>query len=280
MRRPFRAALAGFRAAVADAGALACARVNAIFREERPMPRDLFNTGTTSTALTRAFTSYTVLCSAALHLVIIAVALMVPLLADDVLPKPEGPRVQFVTTSFRPPNPPAPPAALRPVQVVNRNAAPIVQPTSIRDPEPMPPTDVAPGGLSVEGAQPSALGAGPNIGEALRNAAPTPPPPAPVHAPTKPVPIGGLIREPIKTHHVPPIYPQIAQSARIEGDVVIQAVIGTDGVVQEARVISGRPLLNEAALDAVRQWRYTPTTLNNQPVAVIMTVTVAFRLQH
>jgi periplasmic protein TonB len=244
------------------------------------MPRDLFNAGTTPTALTRPFSRYTVLCSAALHVVIIAVAVIVPLLADDVLPKPEGPRMQFVTASFARPNPPASPAALRPVQVANRNAAPMVQPTSIRDREPAPPMDVAPGGLSVEGAQPSALGVGPNIGEALRNAAPTPPPPAPVHAPAKPVSIGGLIREPIKTRNVPPIYPQIAQSARIEGDVVIQAIIGTDGVVQDARVISGRPLLNEAALDAVRQWRYRPTTLNNQPVAVIMTVTVTFRLQH
>jgi protein TonB len=98
--------------------------------------------------------------------------------------------------------------------------------------------------------------------------------------PPKPVPVGGAIRAPRKVFDVLPVYPQIAQAARVEGDVIIQATIGVDGMVQEARVVSGRPLLNDAALNAVRQWRYTPTTLNNQPVAVIMTVTVAFRLQH
>jgi len=79
--------------------------------------------------------------------------------------------------------------------------------------------------------------------------------------------------------HVPPVYPQIAIQARVSGPVVIDAVIGTDGVVREARILSGVPLLNQAALDAVKQWRYTPTMLNNVPVPVIMTVTVRFSLQ-
>jgi len=91
--------------------------------------------------------------------------------------------------------------------------------------------------------------------------------------------VGGDIQAPQKVHNVSPQYPQIAQSARVQGVVIIEAVIGPDGSVQEARVLRSIPLLDAAALDAVRQWRYTPTLLNGVPVPVIMTVTVNFTLQ-
>lgn len=65
----------------------------------------------------------------------------------------------------------------------------------------------------------------------------------------------------------------------MEGEVTIEAVIGEDGRVREVRVTRGKPLLNDAALAAVRQWTFTPTTLNGEPVAVIMTVTVVFTLR-
>ena len=65
---------------------------------------------------------------------------------------------------------------------------------------------------------------------------------------------------------------------KVEGDVLIQAVIGPDGRVREARILRSISLLDEAALEAVRAWEYSPTLLNGQPVAVIMTVTVRFRL--
>jgi protein TonB len=65
----------------------------------------------------------------------------------------------------------------------------------------------------------------------------------------------------------------------VEGEVEIEAVIGEDGRVREARVTRGKPLLDDAALAAVRQWAFTPTTLNGEPVAVIMTVTVVFTLR-
>ena len=119
-------------------------------------------------------------------------------------------------------------------------------------------------------------GFGPAVGIG-RDVAPVPVPPPP--QPQKPVRPGGDIREPVKVKHVPPVYPEIAIRARIQGRVVIDAVIGVDGVVREARILSGVPLLNQAALDAVKQWRYTPTMLNNVPVPVIMTVTVQFNLQ-
>jgi protein TonB len=91
--------------------------------------------------------------------------------------------------------------------------------------------------------------------------------------------VGGNIRPPEKLRDVDPIYPDVAQSARVQGIVIIEAVIGPDGKVSDVKVLRSVPLLDEAALTAVRQWEYTPTLLNGVPVAVIMTVTVNFTLQ-
>lgn len=90
--------------------------------------------------------------------------------------------------------------------------------------------------------------------------------------------IDDTIQPPRKLRDVPPVYPPDALAARITGAIVIEAVIDTTGAVQDARVVSGKPLLDDAALDAVRRWRYTPTLLNGEPVPVIMTVTVTFSL--
>jgi protein TonB len=89
---------------------------------------------------------------------------------------------------------------------------------------------------------------------------------------------GGDIEPPRKIRHVAPEYPAIARQARVEGTVVIDAIIGPDGQVRDATVRESKPLLDRAALAAVRQWVYTPTRLNNVPVAVIMTVEVRFTL--
>jgi protein TonB len=77
---------------------------------------------------------------------------------------------------------------------------------------------------------------------------------------------------------VKPNYPQIALQARIEGTVVLEAIVGTDGSVESLRYISGPPLLVQAAIEAVRQWRYQPTLLNGKPVSVETTITVIFKL--
>ena len=105
-------------------------------------------------------------------------------------------------------------------------------------------------------------------------AAPPPPPPPPA----KPVRVGGNVKPPQKLTHVNPVYPPIAQSARVSGVVIIEAVIGPDGNVQSAKILRSIPLLDDAAMTAVRQWVFTPTLLNGFPVAVIMTVTVNFTL--
>jgi periplasmic protein TonB len=91
--------------------------------------------------------------------------------------------------------------------------------------------------------------------------------------------VGGSIRAPQQVKKVNPVYPAIAQSARVQGVVIIEATIGTDGRVTDAKVLRSIPLLDAAALEAVKQWVYTPTTLNGVPVPVIMTVTVNFTLQ-
>ena len=106
--------------------------------------------------------------------------------------------------------------------------------------------------------------------------APPPPPPPP---PPAPVRVGGNIKQPTKVKDVKPVYPAIAQSARVQGVVIIEATIGPNGAVQEAKVLRSIPLLDAAALEAVRQWQFTPTLLNGVPVPVIMTVTVNFTLQ-
>jgi protein TonB len=106
---------------------------------------------------------------------------------------------------------------------------------------------------------------------------PAPPPPPP--PPSAPVRVGGAVKEPQKMKDVPPKYPVIAQQAKVQGTVILEATIAKDGSVKDVRVLKAIALLTEAAVDAVKQWRYTPTLLNGQPVEVLMTVTVNFNLQ-
>lgn len=96
--------------------------------------------------------------------------------------------------------------------------------------------------------------------------------------PNQPIRVGGNIRAPMQIARVEPVYPMIAQSARVSGVVILEVLIGTNGSVTDAKVLRSIPLLDQAALDAVRQWRYEPTLLNGVPVPVIMTVTVTFTL--
>lgn len=105
-------------------------------------------------------------------------------------------------------------------------------------------------------------------------------PPAPDTVPERPrtVRVGGSIPEPRKLKNVSPFYPAIAKQARVQGVVVLECTIGADGRVQDVKVLRSVPLLDAAAVEAVRQWVYTPTLLNGVPVPVIMTVTVNFKL--
>ena len=91
-----------------------------------------------------------------------------------------------------------------------------------------------------------------------------------------PVRVSDGIKPPIRTTYVVPTYPEIARPAGISATVVLECTIDPTGHVADVRVLAGHPLFNEAALTAVRQWRYTATRLNGVPVAVLMTVTVRF----
>ena len=91
--------------------------------------------------------------------------------------------------------------------------------------------------------------------------------------------VGGAIKTPTKVHDVRPVYPPIALAAGVSGVVIIEAQIGADGSIEEARIQRSIPLLDGAALDAVKQWKFMPTLLNGKPVPIIMTMTVNFALE-
>ena len=93
-----------------------------------------------------------------------------------------------------------------------------------------------------------------------------------------PVRVGGAIPEPRKTRNVSPIYPPLAVQARVQGAVVLECTISREGKVVRVKTLRGVTLLTQAAVEAVRQWEYTPTLVGGVPVPVIMTVTVTFKL--
>ena len=94
---------------------------------------------------------------------------------------------------------------------------------------------------------------------------------------TRAVRVGGAIRNPTKTKNVLPVYPAVAKTARVGGTVIVEATIGPDGKVADARVVKSVPLLDQAALDAVRQWEYAPTRVRGVAVPVIITVAINFQ---
>jgi protein TonB len=174
--------------------------------------------------------------------------------------------------------PPPPPPAASPtsrVQPTPSDVAPVSYepPEGIHDEvDPPPPSTPTIGVVGSTG--PGELG---GLGNRT-DYTPAPPPvqPQPI---TGPLRVGGKIREPRRVSSVAPVYPAIARQVRVQGTVVIQAVIGVDGEVRDTKILNSVPLLDQAALDAVRQWRYQPTLLNGTPVAVIMTVSVRFTLE-
>ncbi len=117
---------------------------------------------------------------------------------------------------------------------------------------------------------PPSAGAAGSAGTALA-------PPRPVDG-VQPVRVGGQIKAPTLVKQVPPVYPPLAQSARVQGVVIAEAVIDGAGRVVDVRILRSVPLLDQAALEAVKQWEYTPTLLNGVPTPIVMTVTVSFNL--
>lgn len=112
--------------------------------------------------------------------------------------------------------------------------------------------------------------------------APGPQPPLPDLAakkPSAPVRKSEGVQEALLVHRVTPEYPILARQARIEGKVVLRAIIGRDGTIRDLSVVEGQPLLARAAMQAVQQWRYQPTLLSGEPMEVDTQVTIIFKLQ-
>jgi len=102
---------------------------------------------------------------------------------------------------------------------------------------------------------------------------------APIQEPRRaPIRVGGNVQQSKIIQQVDPVYPQLAKNARVAGTVILQATINEEGYVWDVQILKGHPLLNDAAIAAVRQWRYSPTYLNGEPVPVMATVTVLFSL--
>jgi protein TonB len=218
--------------------------------------RDVLRTGDAKSRVRRRLSILPV--SIAVHATAISAMLIIPLVADVTPPNPAGPTVWWVEVRRVSLPQIAPPGAQR---------AP--QPTQAAIPLAAP--DV---GVMADATSGLDVGVGVGVPTDPPVVEPPPLPPAVV----KPVRPGGLIREPKKIVHVPPLYPAIAQQAHVEGIVILEAVIDERGNVDHVKVLRSRPLLDQAAIDAVRAWKYTPTLLNGVPVQVLMTITVNFNL--
>jgi protein TonB len=97
--------------------------------------------------------------------------------------------------------------------------------------------------------------------------------------PTAPLPVGGDLKQARLLKSIPPIYPATARAENVSGDVNIDALIDVTGNVSSVKIISGPALLHQAALNAVKQWKYEPAQLNGKTTAVHITVTLHFRAQ-
>lgn len=184
-----------------------------------------------------------------------------------------SPRFLVAPPELAPPPPPAAPrlavkriASAKPIEGPSF-VAPIESPTQIKPEEGL---DLGveggvPGG--VDGGVPGGVGGGIVGGLPQETAAPTV------------VRIGGKIVAPKLVHEVKPVYPSLARAAHASAVIIMEAQVGLKGEVKAVRVLRGHPLLDDAAADAVRQWRYQPLLLNGEPKEFILTVTLVFNLR-
>jgi protein TonB len=238
--------------------------------------------------------SWTVLVSFIGQIVLIVVAVILPLIYTDVLPATT--LQSFLVAPPPPPPPPPPPAAQQPVKVVKViprqfDAGKLMAPKSVpkeiavikEDELPPPSSGVAGvvggvGGGMAGGAISGVLGG--IIGGIPSAAPPPPPPPPPQHkeAAITRIKVGGNVQSAMIIRKTPPVYPQLAKSARVSGVVHLAAAIAKDGTIQELHSLGGPALLIQAAMDAVKTWIYKPTMLNGEPVQVETTIDVNFTL--
>jgi protein TonB len=220
---------------------------------------------------------WTGLISTVVQLALVGFLVLLPLIFTEALPKG-----QLTTWLVAPPPPPPPPPPAAPkIEHVQRVSeivdgalrAPTKIPKQVKmiqeDEAPPPSTGVVGG---VVGGVPGGSTGG-VIGGIIGS---TTPPPK-VATPQK-IRVSSGVVEGLKLNAPTPTYPQMARIAHIQGDVILQATISKTGTVENLRAISGHPILIQAALDAVRQWKYKPYVLNGEPVEVETTIKVQFHM--
>lgn len=217
--------------------------------------------------------TYTLLLSVMVHVCAIVAVYLSPLMASSALPEPRS-RVQWTPVVAAQLPPPAAPA--KRIAVAATGSTPLEAPVGVQPESSSGPSEPGVPGFD-EGAGLVSGGGffGGDVPGGVDVPRPAPPPPPP---PSTPVRVGGVIEPPTKVVNVAPVYPRLAMQSGTQGNVILEALIGEGGDVREVRVLRSIPLLDAAAMEAVRQWRFTPTRLNGAPVPVLMTVTVAFRL--
>ncbi|MBZ5702416.1 MAG: energy transducer TonB [Acidobacteriia bacterium] len=241
------------------------------------MFEDLVECGATAKKTNK---KWTVIVSMIFQLAVLAILILIPLIYTEALPKTM--MATLLVAPPPPPPPPPPPAAaaivkVRPVQHLMQ-AGKLVQPKAIpKDIKIIKEEEMPDMGAGVSGGVPGGVPGGQMggvIGGVIGGAG-GPPPPKPVQQRIRQ---GGNVTAAMILNRVQPLYPPLARQTRIQGTVKLHAIIAKDGSVQQLEVIAGHPLLVQAALDAVRQWRYKPTLLNGEPVEVDTTVDVIFSL--
>ena len=217
--------------------------------------------------------AWTLGVSVVFHLFVIAGVIVAPLFATGELPEPRRAAPEYILVTAHIPEPPALPRPNTPAPP-STSVAPLTAPDVVRPETAVTPPVPGPIDFGFTSGEP---GPGTVIPGGVVGGDPFPPPPTPPPAPRQAIRVSGL-QAPRKIRDVAPRYPAIAQASRVEGIVILEAVIAEDGSVQDVRVLRSKPLLDDAAVEAVRQWRFTPTLLGGQPVPVVMTVTVSFAL--
>ena len=224
------------------------------------------------------------LLSFLIQIALVGVLVLIPLIYTEALPKQQ--LMGYLVAPPPPPPPPPPPAAVQVVKVVKVQTeidngqlkAPTAIPKKIqmiKEDEAPPSTGGVMGGVvgGVPGGQAGGVVGG--VLGSIVNAAPTA---VPKVATPQRVKVSAGVTSGLLIRKITPTYPPLAKQARIQGSVVLQAVIGKDGTIQNLRAVSGHPMLIQSAIDAVRQWKYKPYFLNGEPVEVDTQVTVNFTL--
>ena len=238
------------------------------------MERWLFETGVASSRGRRVVT---LPFSLVIHAVVVTTALVIPVLTEDNLPEvAAASRSVFFAEPPAIPAPPPPPARVPPGLQRAPGPSPLRTDGALIAPPQIPDgiTDIPDFGVGM--GSPDGVDGGDWQGITQEIVRGLPPPPVAPQVPQRP---GGVIREPRKIRDVLPVYSPLAITTHIQGDVVLDCVINAQGRITDVTVISGPPLLIDAAKQAAYQWVYTPTLLNGIPIPILLRATVKFRLR-